>query len=67
MTMPVDLFELRAEIAKQLEGAIRPATIQCNAQLPHDTIVFQRGPNMYLCRCGMKYEKDGRGGLREVG
>jgi len=39
----------------------------CTPTNPHDTMTYQRGPNLYHCRCSQTYEKDGRGGLREVG
>jgi len=37
---------------------------QCNAEFPHiGEMSYSAG--RYLCRCGMRYSKDGRGGLRE--
>ena len=38
----------------------------CTSKAPHGDMTFQRGPNLYHCRCGQTYEKDGHGGLREV-
>lgn len=43
------------------------AGIQCTAARPHpDRMVFQRGPDVYVCDCTMIYRKDGRGGLVAV-
>ena len=70
MTQPA-MPETRAELGVIIADAIRAAAptavpgIQCVAEMPHDTLVYQRGPNRYLCRCGKRYEKDGHGGLRE--
>lgn len=39
---------------------------QCTAELPH-TGQMSYATGRYLCRCGMRYSKDGRGGLRVEG
>lgn len=39
---------------------------QCTAENPHPgQLSYQRGPNIYICRCGMRYAKNGAV-LREV-
>lgn len=39
----------------------------CSASNHHQgMLAYQRGPNVYHCRCGQIYKKDGRGGLEEV-
>lgn len=39
---------------------------RCTANNPHDALVWHGVAQGYTCRCGMKYRKDGLGGLREV-
>jgi len=42
---------------------------QCSADFPHpDRLIFMRSPagNHYVCSCGKRYRKDGRGGLAEM-
>jgi len=40
---------------------------RCAPELPHpNRVSFMRGPNLYVCECGQVYEKDGKGGLKEI-
>jgi len=57
-----------AQIENMIAGAERAMAggLLCTPVNPHDTMTYQRGPNIYHCRCGQTYEKDGHGGLREV-
>lgn len=63
-----DIQDLQ-ERTSALEAMVRKAGAGvasglCNAEMPHAEMVFMRGPNTYLCRCGQSYRKDGQGGLR---
>jgi len=58
----LDALESAAVNKPYVEGA----RARCFAELPHPDLVFQRGPNKYLCPCGQVYEKNGKGGIREV-
>ncbi len=63
----VTLDDLDARMkALEKKPKAMPVDAQCDPLLPHDTMVFQRGPNVYRCACGMLYKKDGKGGLQEV-
>lgn len=56
----------REIIATMIHNAISAQVspvVRCTAENPHDTLVYQRGPNIYRCRCGEVYQKNGRGGL----
>jgi len=66
MGMPEDLAGLEEVIERAIGRIMPPADLQCTSDNPHDTMTFQRGPNVYHCRCGRQYEKDGRGGLKVV-
>ena len=66
MATEADMATLESRI-RILEGVIaglearvlaEPGT-QCSAEMPHSDMAFNRGPNTYLCRCGMKYAKNG--------
>lgn len=61
-------IEERLEALERRRGstAAPPVLDQCTADLPHPTMVFQRGPNVYMCPCGKRYRKNGQGGLMEV-
>jgi len=57
--------EIRTVVRAEM-GAMGSPVVQCTTSNPHDTMTYQRGPNMYHCRCGKTYRKDGAGGLEEV-
>jgi hypothetical protein len=60
----------REEIALLIrEGQAQNAIVnQCRADYPHEgKLRYNRGnPGVYTCECGKRYEKDGRGGLRDA-
>jgi len=65
-----DLDVLIAQIAALEVRVTAASDSQCTPELPHpDRLVFLRqsaGYGYYMCSCGMVYEKNGRGGLREA-
>jgi len=64
-----DRAEIRDMIRESDRTALMPLAgpVQCRADYPHDAkLRYQRGPNVYVCECGKRYEKDGKGGLRDV-
>jgi len=66
MTQAADIEELKEQI-DLINTRLRQAVgVQCTEARPHDTLIFQRGPNVYICECAMVYRKDGKGGLTEV-
>lgn len=72
MVMPETLADLNSLIMTSVTDALKsfypPSEVQCTAENPHSNgeLTFQRGPNLYHCRCGKRYRKDGHGGLQEV-
>jgi len=59
--------EIRAMIREAMGNFQGNEITLCSADNHHQgQMAYQRGPNIYHCRCGQIYEKDGRGGLREV-
>jgi len=48
-------------IEEQAPGEMK----QCTADFPHQEMNYSEG--RYHCRCGMRYSKDGHGGLRLEG
>lgn len=70
MVEQADFAELTRRIGA-LESRVTAASeSQCTAERPHpNRLVFvRRGPGRgeYMCECGMVYEKDGNGGLRDI-
>lgn len=63
MTMPETRAELLSVIREALGDFMPPADVQCTAEFPHDTLVYQNPT--YHCRCGRVYVKNGRGGLMD--
>lgn len=61
-----DIAELRHSIDLINTRLRVQGGVQCTELRPHDTLVFQRGPNVYVCECAKVYRKDGHGGLMEV-
>jgi len=63
--MTLDDLRYRVEEVERLMRT-RVVDERCTAERPHpDGLVFQRGPNVYTCRCGQTYVKAGNGLLRE--
>ncbi len=60
-----DLEEVRQLVQAGIAASVAQVP-RCSIDNPHDTMVYQRGPNVYHCRCGQNYRKDGQGGLMEV-
>lgn len=64
----------RDEIQEMINGGMRalavanPATAKCRPDYPHEgKLRFNRGnPSYYVCECGAKFIKDGKGGLRDA-
>ena len=56
----------REEIAMMIAAAQKP--VVCTAENPHQGRLHYAGNKSgeYLCECGMRYQKDGRGRLREA-
>lgn len=61
-----DIDSLYARIAFLERAVVQTQGSQCTAEMPHDELVYQRGPNIYRCRCGMVYRKALGGALAEV-
>lgn len=61
-----ELDSIYARIASLERKAESGQGSQCTAEMPHDQLVYQRGPNLYHCRCGMVYRKALGGVLAEV-
>ena len=57
----------RAEI-EEIVRSVLGEKVKCRADYPHeDQLSFRRGnPSLYVCQCGQRYLKDGRGGLMEA-
>ena len=54
-------------VMEEIKSAQRAVGAQCSAEIPHsEGMTFSRGENLYACRCGKRYRKNGRGGLMEV-
>lgn len=57
---------LTAEDVRTIIRAEVGSASKCSASLPHGTLNYIRGPNLYRCSCGNVYRKNGHGGLEEV-
>ncbi len=65
--LAVTVADLQVELAALALRMTAVPSAQCSPAFPHpNRLSYLRGPNRYLCECGQVYEKDGRGGLREV-
>lgn len=60
----------REEIGEMLRVALAGQTQanKCRADYPHEgKLRYNRGnPGVYVCECGQRYVKDGRGGLQDA-
>jgi len=70
MVTPADISAINDRLDGLAARITAASDSQCSATNPHaDQLVFLRtgqGMGHYQCRCGMVYEKDGRGGLRDI-
>jgi len=65
MATVAELEILITELSGKVEAlqAATQVTGQCSPEFPHiGEMSYSAG--RYLCRCGMRYSKDGKGGLR---
>jgi hypothetical protein len=64
----------KVELQEMIEGAMdafranNPQAARCRAEYPHEgKLRYARGnPGVYVCECGQRYIKDGKGGLRDA-
>lgn len=47
------------EKRRERGGGAAAVDPQCTSEVPHPDLVFMRGPNLYVCRCGKRYMKNG--------
>lgn len=62
------IAQLEVAVESLLKERVLPLSgPQCGPERPHpNKLSYMRGPNQYLCECGMVYVKDGKGGLKEA-
>lgn len=54
----------RAELEVLVRQILTESERKCTPIFPHDTLRWDSGRRVYLCRCSQVYAKDGRGGLQ---
>lgn len=62
--LSLDDLDIRLKVLERQRPVAGGQPEQCTAAMPHDTMMYNG--EVYQCRCGMVYEKAGKGVLREV-